>query len=982
MKLRDRFILLLTVIFIGFMLVVWLLSAQLMDRLNQQWGEQFAERQMLADKYRTLSPLIREIAIARQMASNPDIVAFALHEQDQDARARGIAAMERYRASFRDHSYFAAFDKSGNYYFNDAANQYADHQLRYTLSPANDNDRWFYATLRAGKDYQVNVDPDVHLNVTKVWINVLIKNGKQTLGLVGTGIDLSDFLKETVNISQRGVHNLFIDRSLAIQLHNDPKLIDYMTVAKEVGQRIKVDTLLKNPADVERLRQVMQDMESAPNKNATLWVTFNGEKHLLGVSYLPEVGWYDLTLMDQHSLDLIQDMWVAPLLFVLAFLIALLAMALALRRWILHPLAELQSSAHKIDAGNFDIAAPLPGYGEITDLSTSFARMAESVQSSNLELEKKVHDRTEALESANNQLAQDIAERKRIEADLRASNEKLNSLYELSPIGIALTDMQGRYIEFNEAFRRICDYTRDELNGLDYWALTPKEYAEQEALQLESLNRRGSYGPYEKEYIRKDGRRIPLRLNGALVTGSDGQQYIWSTVEDITDRKRTEEVMYRLAHYDALTSLPNRTLFLDRLGQDIKKSNRSGHALALLYIDLDQFKEVNDTLGHHVGDALLLDAARRITTCVRDSDTVARLGGDEFTVILPDLVDAVADSRIERVTQALIHALTEPFHIGGETIHISASIGITVYPADADGAESLLKNADQAMYAAKNGGRNRFSYFTHTLQEKALAKSQLLRDLRNALAAGQFGVHFQPIVDLATGRIFKAEALIRWLHPERGMVSPAEFIPLAEESGLINEIGDWVFRESARWVKRWNARCPEGLNFNVSVNKSPVQFISGIFQDDWLHYLKELDLPGQCITIEITEGLLLNANAGVTDTLLRFRDAGIQVSIDDFGTGYSALSYLKKFDIDYLKIDQSFVRNLETDASDLALAEAIIVMGHKLGLKVIAEGVETGAQREILLRAGCDYAQGHFFSPPIPPEEFDQLLEQNQRLQP
>jgi diguanylate cyclase (GGDEF)-like protein len=442
-----------------------------------------------------------------------------------------------------------------------------------------------------------------------------------------------------------------------------------------------------------------------------------------------------------------------------------------------------------------------------------------------------------------------------------------------------------------------------------------------------------------------------------------------ATVRDITERKQAEEQLHHLAHYDVLTGLPNRTLFLDRLEQEIKKSNRSGLALTLLYIDLDQFKEVNDTLGHNVGDALLVEAAHRISACVRESDTVARLGGDEFTVILAELADS---SSVERVAQDIIKTLTDPFQLGGESIYVSASIGITIYPTDAADAENLLKNADQAMYVAKDGGRNRFSYFTNLLQEKALARSQLVKDLRGAMAAGQFKVYFQPIVELATGTVSKGEALIRWQHPERGMVNPAEFIPLAEETGLINEIGDWVFKESVHWVKRWNEFCPNG--FQVSVNKSPVQFLTEIHHDDWLDYLRELGLSGQYITIEITEGLLLNAASGVTDKLLRFRDAGIQVSIDDFGTGYSALSYLKKFDIDYLKIDQSFVRNLVTDSSDLALSEAIIVMAHKLGLKVIAEGVETLEQRELLAAAGCDYGQGYLFSKAVPPEEFEDSL--------
>ena len=435
------------------------------------------------------------------------------------------------------------------------------------------------------------------------------------------------------------------------------------------------------------------------------------------------------------------------------------------------------------------------------------------------------------------------------------------------------------------------------------------------------------------------------------------------------ERKRAEDLIWRQANYDTVTQLPNRRLFRDRLEQEMRKAYRNRQVLALLFIDLDRFKEVNDTLGHDVGDLLLIDAARRISSCVRGSDTVARLGGDEFTVTLPQLNDA---SRAEQVAEKIVDALALPFQIGKETVYISASIGITLYPNDATEIEGLLKNADQAMYVAKNNGRNCFSYFTSQMQESAQHRLHLVRDLRNALPSGQMELFFQPIVDLSSGSIVKAEALLRWRHPERGMVNPMEFIPLAEEVGLIGDIGDWVFREAVNWMKRWH---DQGFSCTqVSVNKSPGQFVVEDPYTVWLDHLQEVGLPGECLVIEITEGLLLDARTDVTRKLLQFRDAGIQVAIDDFGTGYSSLSYLKKFDIDYLKIDRSFVRDLASDPNDLALSEAIIVMAHKLGLKVIAEGVETVEQRDMLATAGCDQVQGYLYAKPMPAAELDALL--------
>ena len=436
--------------------------------------------------------------------------------------------------------------------------------------------------------------------------------------------------------------------------------------------------------------------------------------------------------------------------------------------------------------------------------------------------------------------------------------------------------------------------------------------------------------------------------------------------------ERSKAQLWKRANFDVLTQLPNRDMFRDRLSQEIKKSDRTGQPLALMLIDLDQFKEVNDTLGHDMGDILLQEAARRILNCVRESDTVARLGGDEFTVVLSQLANA---SHAEDIAQKIIKRLSEPFTLNDEIAHISASLGITLYPTDALDIDSMMRNADQAMYVAKNNGRNRYSHFTASLQETAQKRLRLTNDLRTALAGQQFRLHFQPIVDLHTDRIHKAEALLRWQHPVRGMVSPAEFIPLAEETHLIVEIGVWIRREALIWCERWNNLNPDG--FQISINKSPVEFMDDSDSDRVESFVKELSDHGLCgknFVFEITEGLLLNADSRINTKLMALRDAGIQVSIDDFGTGYSSLSYLKKLDIDYLKIDQSFVRNLERDSNDMALCEAIIVMAHKLGLKVIAEGVESLAQRDFLTRAGCDYGQGYLFSRPVPPEEFEAWL--------
>jgi diguanylate cyclase (GGDEF)-like protein/PAS domain S-box-containing protein len=555
---------------------------------------------------------------------------------------------------------------------------------------------------------------------------------------------------------------------------------------------------------------------------------------------------------------------------------------------------------------------------------------------------------------------------------LRESENRLRQYLEFSPIPLGVSELQSQRIVFlNHAFSELFGYSQEELPDLGTWferAYPDPSYRQHMVPRwlnlVEDSRHKGASTPsHEVQIACKDGSERSVEI----VAAPSGD-HLLVAFNDVTQKRQAKELIWRQAHYDALTELPNRRLFLDRLREGIKSSQRNGQGLALLLVDLDRFKEVNDTFGHEVGDQLLINAARRLASCVTAEGTVARLGGDEFIIILPGLHNP---DQASQVAGAIIRALSGPFQLGQEQVFVSASIGVTYCPDDGTDSKTLLRNADQALLQTKNLGRNNFFLFTPALKEAGQIRLSIIRELRGALSSGQMQVHYQPIIDLKSGTFAKAEALVRWPHPTRGLISPAEFIAVAEDIGLIGEIGDWVFRQAAQQAQRCHQL---GFPVQISVNKSVRQFLTGHSHEAWPAYLEQIGLPPGSITIEITENLLLDDRPELLGKLNQFRAAGIEVSIDDFGTGYSSLSYLKKFDVDYLKIDRAFVRDLTTDPSDLALAEAIIVMAHKLGLKVIAEGVETKAQQEILAASSCDYAQGYLYAEALPSERFEDFL--------
>lgn len=436
---------------------------------------------------------------------------------------------------------------------------------------------------------------------------------------------------------------------------------------------------------------------------------------------------------------------------------------------------------------------------------------------------------------------------------------------------------------------------------------------------------------------------------------------------DVTERKANEHQLKFMAHHDTLTGLPNRVLLTDRMQQAIVQSRRSGEFLAVLFIDLDGFKPVNDQHGHETGDRALIEVGLRLTRVLRGGDTLARIGGDEFVVLLPGLASI---DECEMTAQRLLKVIAEPMGVGEHSIVLSASIGIALFPDDTDDADSLLRHADEAMYIAKRTGRNQFVFFGSAADKVSTLDGSMVQDLRHALELDQIDVYYQPIVNLATGQVHKAEALVRWTHPKRGHVSPVEFIPIAEEAGLIHAIGSRVFHKAVQTTQEWNRSCSDGVLRCISVNRSPREFYSHEGANDWIAHLESSSISADMLSLEITEGLLLSDRPKVLAQLKQLRAMGMTVALDDFGTGYSSLSYLKKFDIDYIKIDRSFVLDIADDPADRVIVEAIIAMARKLGIKLIAEGVETQAQAALLAAAHCDFAQGYLYAKPMPKQAF------------
>lgn len=622
-----------------------------------------------------------------------------------------------------------------------------------------------------------------------------------------------------------------------------------------------------------------------------------------------------------------------------------------LRRRIVEPLEKM--------------ARDLSGQGSVSANGVTLDEMAPDEIG---QIAQRINERDAAVRLAQSTAEVELAERRRTETQLRASEKRLRSISDTSPDAIASADSHGKIISWNPAATMLFGFKPHEVLGKDISTLLD---------DADSTRHSGVIADYfrgseqsldgrvrEVTAIRKSGDSFSAEIS---LSGweMEGERFVIAFIRDISGRRDQEERIRFLAHHDPLTSLPNRTLFNDRLGQAVAIGRRTGLRVAVMLIDLDNFKTVNDTLGHGVGDGLLKEVASRLTDQGRETDTIARLGGDEFAIVLPQIQ---SPENLSTIAERIIHSVGQPMVIDGHEVQVGASIGIAMFPDDAGDKESMVAHADMAMYSAKEDGRNTYRLFVAQMDAEVKDRKKMLEDMRDALNENGFHLVFQPQVDILTSRVAGSEALLRWRHPERGDVSPGQFIPVAEQGGIIVDLGDWVIEAACRQVKEFDRM---GLSHvRVAINISSVQFRRGALVNTTKSILEREGVDASRIEYEITESVVMADIEQAVATMKELDKMGVRLSIDDFGTGYSSLSYLRQFPIQKIKIDKSFVQDIEDDVESMKIVHAILGLGQSLNLSVVAEGVETEGQLKQLQDAGCELVQGFYFGRPMTSNDF------------
>jgi len=570
-------------------------------------------------------------------------------------------------------------------------------------------------------------------------------------------------------------------------------------------------------------------------------------------------------------------------------------------------------------------------------------------------------------------IAEDITKRREAEEALRKSEEQFRLTFEMAPIGMAISTLKGKFKKVNQALCDALGYSQEELLGVSFADIShPEDWEIHRNLEQKLIEGEESNFQIEKRFIAKDRRIVDTLLKVLVVRDPDGKPLHFNNqIVDITDRKSMEQQLLHDALHDSLTGLPNRALFMDRLQQQLKRSqSQSGYLFAVLFLDLDRFKVVNDSVGHLVGDKLLIEIGRRLEKSIAPTDTVARLGGDEFTILLENIA---SKSEATLVAESIYQTLSFPFQIGGYELFTTASIGIALSSVGYEEPEDIMRDADLTMYSAKEQGKARYEVFDNSLRDRALQRLELETDLRRAIERQEFEVYYQPITSLQLGILSGFEALVRWNHPTKGRIQPGDFIPICEETGLIIPLSNWLLKEACKTTREWQLKYPEHPAIKMSINLSGQQFRESQLIEKVESVLEETGLEGNFLKLEITESTLIDNLEQVTDIILHLRKKEIQFSIDDFGTGYSSLSYLHRFPVNTIKIDRSFVSQMQADDNS-AIVKAIVTLAHMLNMDVIAEGIETTSQLAQLRLLQCEYGQGFFFSKPLSKDQAEALI--------
>ena len=696
-----------------------------------------------------------------------------------------------------------------------------------------------------------------------------------------------------------------------------------------------------HPETATRMRREREGVMAAPD--------FEGIPRLFSFGPVPRSDWIVFVALDQAAVmaPVVTLAW-QRLGFTACLLLAVGLITMRLARRIAGPVEAISRTMAAVGAGAIDERALPAGPAELQAIARELNAMLDA--------------------------------RMRADARMRQSEERFRIAFRTSPDALCITQLStGRFIEVNDSFQPLTGWPRESLAGKTVHDIHLWHHPEDRQRLIQPLMKTGNCSNLEAEFQARDG-RLWTGLISAQLISLDGMPCILSITRDISERKASEERIHSLSFSDPLTGLPNRRLFMDRLQQAMIGCQRHHRLGALLYVDLDDFKTVNEALGHDQGDLLLQEAARRLSQCMQEGDTVARLGGDEFAIVLDEFSGQSEEtaSHAEAVAEKLLLALKQPYLLGESTQHRTASVGITLFGHPTEGhAEAPtepLRRAELAMYQAKAAGRNTLQFFDPRMQSVVDARAALEAGLREAIEQQQFQLYYQPQVN-AQGRVVGAEALVRWLDPRRGMVSPAEFIPLAESSGLILPLGQWVLETACAQLARWRT-LPGLAQLSLSVNVSARQFGEADFVEQVMTTLMRSGSRAQSLKLEMTESMLATNIEDVTAKMNALKGLGLGFSLDDFGTGYSSLSYLKRLPLDQLKIDQGFVRDILVDPNDAAIAKMVVALADSMGLTVIAEGVETEAQRAALAELGCTHYQGYLFSPPLPGPEFEAWVAQ------